>query len=54
MDAHLPPDLGAVLKVPGHRAVHTRQLPAQNQTPDAAITVEAPVLFRIWHKILAV
>jgi len=37
VDAHLPPGLCAVLESAGHQAIHTRQLPAQNQTPDAAI-----------------
>jgi predicted nuclease of predicted toxin-antitoxin system len=37
VDAHLPPGLCAALQAAGHDAVHTRQLPAQNTTPDTAI-----------------
>ena len=34
IDAHLPPGLCALFQAAGHDAVHTSQLPAQNQTPD--------------------
>jgi predicted nuclease of predicted toxin-antitoxin system len=34
VDAHLPPSLCAPLQAAGHDALHTRQLTAQNQTPD--------------------
>ena len=37
VDAHLPPSLAAALGAAGHDAVHTRDLPAQNQTRDGAI-----------------
>jgi len=37
VDAHLPPGLCAVLQQAGHDAVHTRQLKAQNRTPDEVI-----------------
>ena len=37
VDAHLPPGLCALLRVAGHDALHTRELPAQNQTPDQVI-----------------
>ena len=37
MDAHLSPGICALLQSAGHDALHTRQLPAQNQTPDQAI-----------------
>jgi predicted nuclease of predicted toxin-antitoxin system len=39
VDAHLPPGLCAVFESAGHIATHTRQLPAQNQTPDETINV---------------
>lgn len=34
VDAHLPPGLCALLRDAGHDALHTTELPAQNQTPD--------------------
>ena len=37
VDAHLPPGLCALLRAAGHDALHTRELPAQNQTPDQVI-----------------
>ena len=37
VDAHLPPGLCALLQAAGHDAIPTRQLPAQNRTPDEAI-----------------
>lgn len=37
VDAHLPPGICALLQAAGHEAIHTRQLPAQNQTPDQVI-----------------
>ncbi|HXG49438.1 MAG TPA: DUF5615 family PIN-like protein [Methylomirabilota bacterium] len=37
VDAHLPPGLCAVLQAASHDAVHTRDLAAQNRTPDEAI-----------------
>jgi predicted nuclease of predicted toxin-antitoxin system len=37
VDAHLPPGLCAVLQAAGHDAIHTRQLAAQNRTPDEFI-----------------
>ena len=37
VDAHLPPGLCAVLQHGGHDTVHTRQLTAQNRTPDEVI-----------------
>ena len=37
VDAHLPPGICTFLQAAGHDAIHTRQLPAQNQTPDQAI-----------------
>jgi predicted nuclease of predicted toxin-antitoxin system len=37
VDAHLPPGLCALLQAAGHEAVHTRQLPAQNQATDTFI-----------------
>ena len=37
VDAHLPPGLCALLQAAGHDAVHTRQLTAQNRTPDETI-----------------
>ncbi|MGO9203979.1 MAG: DUF5615 family PIN-like protein [Limisphaerales bacterium] len=37
VDAHLPPDLCAILQGAGHDTLHTRQLPAQNQTADQVI-----------------
>ena len=39
VDAHLPPGLCAVFETAGHDAMHTRQLPAQNQTPDEVINI---------------
>lgn len=36
-DAHLPPGLCALLRAAGHDAIPTRQLPAQNRTPDEAV-----------------
>jgi len=37
VDAQLPPGLSALLRVAGHDALHTRELPAQNQTTDQVI-----------------
>ena len=37
VDAQLPPALGAVLSAAGHDAIHTRDLPAANATPDTVI-----------------
>jgi len=37
VDAHLPPGLSGVLQAAGHDAVHTRNLPARNRTPDETI-----------------
>jgi predicted nuclease of predicted toxin-antitoxin system len=37
LDAHLPGSLAAVLMADGHEVIHTSQLPAQNNTPDAVI-----------------
>ena len=37
VDAHLPPGICALLQSAGHDAIHTRQLPAQNRTPDQVI-----------------
>jgi len=37
VDAHLPQGICALLQSAGHEAVHTRQLPAQNRTPDRII-----------------
>jgi predicted nuclease of predicted toxin-antitoxin system len=37
VDAHLPPGLCVLLQAAGHDAIHTRQLPAQNRTPDQVI-----------------
>lgn len=37
VDAHIPPGICALLQSAGHDALHTRQLPAQNQTPDQVI-----------------
>jgi len=37
VDAQVPPSLGTVLRDAGHDAVHTRDLPAQNWTPDTGI-----------------
>ena len=37
VDAHIPRGICALLQSAGHDALHTRQLPAQNQTPDQAI-----------------
>ena len=37
VDAHVPPGICALLRSAGHDALHTRQLPAQNQTPDEVI-----------------
>ena len=37
VDAHLPPGLCALLQAAEHDAIHTRQLPAQNRTPDEVI-----------------
>jgi predicted nuclease of predicted toxin-antitoxin system len=37
VDAHLPPGLCGVLQDAGHDAAHTRQLEAQNRTPDEVI-----------------
>ena len=37
VDAHLPPGLCALLRAAGHDALHTRELPAQNQTADQVI-----------------
>jgi predicted nuclease of predicted toxin-antitoxin system len=37
VDAHLPPGLCVLLQAAGHDALHTRQLPAQNRTPDQVI-----------------
>jgi predicted nuclease of predicted toxin-antitoxin system len=37
VDAHLPPSLAEVLRTMGHDVVHTRDLPARNQTRDSAI-----------------
>ena len=34
VDVHLPPGLCVLLQAAGHDALHTRQLPAQNRTPD--------------------
>jgi predicted nuclease of predicted toxin-antitoxin system len=34
VDAHLPPDVCALLRAAGHDAIHTTQLPEQNRTPD--------------------
>jgi predicted nuclease of predicted toxin-antitoxin system len=37
VDAHLPPGLCGLLRAAGHDAMHTRDLPTQNQTPDEVI-----------------
>ena len=37
VDAHLPPGLCAMLLAAGHDAAHTRDLPAQNRTPDEVL-----------------
>ena len=37
VDAHLPPNLCALLQAAGHGAVHTSVLPARNRTPDGII-----------------
>ena len=37
VDAQLPPGLSVLLQAAGHDALHTRQLPAQNQTTDQVI-----------------
>lgn len=37
VDAHSPPGICALLQSAGHDALHTSQLPAQNQTPDRVI-----------------
>jgi predicted nuclease of predicted toxin-antitoxin system len=37
VDAHLPPGLCVLLQAAGHDALHTRDLPASNQTSDEAI-----------------
>jgi predicted nuclease of predicted toxin-antitoxin system len=37
VDAHLPPGLCALFREAGHDAVHTRELPAQNRTPDEVL-----------------
>jgi predicted nuclease of predicted toxin-antitoxin system len=37
VDAHLPPGLCALLQAAGHDALHTGQLPAQNETSDQVI-----------------
>jgi predicted nuclease of predicted toxin-antitoxin system len=37
VDAHLPFALCSILRTRGHDAVHTRELPDQNATSDAAI-----------------
>ena len=37
VDAHLPPGLCVLLRAAGHDALHTRELAAQNQTPDEVI-----------------
>ena len=37
VDAHIPRGICALLQSAGHDALHTRQLPAQNQTPDQGI-----------------
>ena len=37
VDAHLPPGICALLQASGHDALHTRQLPAQNHTPDQVL-----------------
>jgi predicted nuclease of predicted toxin-antitoxin system len=37
VDAHLPRRLVYLLRDAGHDAIHTRDLPLQNRTPDAAI-----------------
>ncbi len=37
VDAHLPPSLCALLQAAGHHALHTKQLTAQNQTPDETL-----------------
>ena len=37
VDAHLPPGLCAALQAAGYDAVHTRQLSAQNRTPDEVV-----------------
>jgi len=38
VDAHLPPGICDVLQAAGHDAIHTRQLPAKNQTSDQVIS----------------
>jgi predicted nuclease of predicted toxin-antitoxin system len=37
VDAHLPPGLCDLLRLAGHEAIHTSQLPAGNQTSDVAL-----------------
>ena len=37
VDAHLPPGLCDLLRLAGHEAIHTSQLPAGNQTSDEAL-----------------
>ena len=39
VDAHLPSGLCRLLQAAGHDAIHTRQLPTQNQTPDETINI---------------
>lgn len=37
VDAHLPTGLCVVLRAAGHDAIHTRELPARNRTPDTVV-----------------
>ncbi len=39
VDAHLPPGLCSLLQAAGHKARHTRQLPAKNLTTDNTINL---------------
>ncbi len=41
IDAHLPKSLTRIFKELGHIAIHTTDLPQENKTSDADITLEA-------------
>lgn len=47
VDAQLPPRLAVALRAQGHDAVHTRDLPNGNETPDAAVAQAADEAGRV-------
>jgi predicted nuclease of predicted toxin-antitoxin system len=49
-DAHLPRELVSLLRDAGHDAIHTRDLPLRNRTPDEVINQISHVQERVDHE----